>query len=89
MGVNYIILNIDLVLTKARLLAEKLQYAETANLSTEELETEWNGIRHLSEQLRQNVPDFKEPSCEKCYNHKLCTKTRVPNLKCFEILSEV
>jgi hypothetical protein len=89
MGVNNTILNIDLVLTKARLLAEKLQYVETANLSTEELAIEWDGIRHLSNQLRRYIPDFKEPSCDKCYNHKLCTKTRVPSLKCFDILSEV
>lgn len=89
MGGNHTVIDIDCLLTKARLLAERLQYAETANLSEDELETEWVGIRHLSNQLRQYVPDFKEPSCEKCYNHKLCTKTRVPNLKCFEILSEV
>lgn len=89
MGVNHTILNIDLVLTKARLLAEKLQYAEECNVSAEEYEMEWEAIRYLSNQLRQYIPDFKDPSCEKCYNHKLCTKTRVPSLKCFEILSEV
>lgn len=89
MGANHTILNINLVLTKTRLLAEKLQYVETANLSEDELETEWEDIKHLSNQLRRYIPDFKEPSCDKCYNHKLCTKTRVPSLKCFDILSEV
>ena len=89
MGTNNTILNIDLVLTKTRILAEKLQYTETANLSEDELETEWEDIKHLSNQLRQYVPYFKELSCDKCYNNKLCTKSRVPDYKCFEILNEI
>jgi len=89
MGANHTILNISLVLTKARLLAERLQYAETANLSEDELETEWDGIRHLSNQLRQYIPDFKDPSCDRCYNSDHCFKNREPSLKCFEVLSEV
>lgn len=89
MGANQTILNISLVLTKARLLAERLQYVETANLSEDELETEWEGIRHLSNQLRQHIPDFKDPSCDRCYNSNRCFKNREPSLKCFEVLSEV
>lgn len=89
MGVNHTILNIDLVLTKARLLTEKLQYTEIANLSEDELETEWEDIKYLSNQLRQYVPYFKEMSCDKCYNSSSCFKNRIPDYKCFEILSEV
>ena len=87
MGVNHTILNIDLVLTKTRILAEKLQYVETVNLSEGELETEWEDIKHLSNQLGQYVPYFKEPSCDKCYNSSSCFKNRTPDYRCFEIIT--
>ena len=90
MGANYTVLDIDRVLTKTRILAENIQVLNQGQtLTDKEFELLKEGINHLSLQLQRYIPEFKEPSCDKCYNSALCLKNREPSLKCFEILSEV
>lgn len=90
MGENYTVLDIDRVLTKTRILAENIQLLEKCkNFTDEESKQIKEGINHLSLQLQRYIPEFKEPSCDKCYNSAHCFKNREPSLRCFQILSEV
>lgn len=85
MEANHTVLNLDNILTKSRLLAERLEEVRTCN--DEDMPYMVEGIKHLSEQIKMYVPLFKYPSCDKCYNSKMCHQ-REPSVICFEIIIE-
>lgn len=84
------VLNIDSLLTKARVLAENINLLDSCkNFTQEESEKLEKDIKLLSAQLQEYVPDFKNPTCERCFNFAKCFKNREPSLRCFQVLNKI